>query len=255
MIHGTLFIGFQGWINTVFGSVWTYLILALFFVMLIVSMLAYLLRGKINKTCLSEPMFLNSGNGYKACEENLIPLIETLRGASKTILLAAAGLDCMPVTVPIRIAIVSSEKNQRCLLIDLDTRRNAVWKAFGLDAGNAAPAAFPTPSGIKNLAVLPAHYFEQNKWMNIRSITQNAQKQYDLILINAPFLDGHPDRKMITASSQYAFVFANDAIQVDRLQKLCRESRCKVLACYKIRKNGSPDSSPKPKAASQPPHP
>lgn len=255
MTNSPLLIGFQGWINTVLSSVWTYIVLAVFFALLLLLMVVHFVRSKRSKTRVSEPAVLTSGNGNKACEEKLIHSIETLVGNSKTVLMAAAGLECLPVTVPIRIAMVSSEKNRRCLLIDLDTRRNAVWKAFGLDSRPTPAFSFPAPSGIKNLAVLPAHYFEQNKQMNIKSITQHAQQQYDLILINAPFLDGHPDRKMIAASSQYAFVFAKEPSQADRLQKLCKDVRCKVLGCYKLQKNGSSGPAPKPEEASQPPHP
>jgi Mrp family chromosome partitioning ATPase len=79
--------------------------------------------------------------------------------------------------------------------------------------------------------------------MNIASIARNIQKQYDLILINAPYLDGHPDRKMIASSARYAFVFANEPAQADRLAKLCAASRCKILGCYKMQKNGIPSAS------------
>lgn len=238
MIQEVLFIGFQGWINTVFGSVWTYLFLGLFFVFLLVVTLLYSRSCKASKARPPQSAPLNSCNGSGDCESKLIHSLQALPGSSKTVLLAAAGLECLPVTVPIRIAMLSSENKQRCLLIDLDTRRDAVWKAFGLN-GQSNPAAFPAPTGIPNLSIVPAHYFERNKQMNIVSITRDARKQYDLILINAPYLDGHPDRKMITSSANYAFVFAKEMTQADRLQKLCDAGRCKVLGCYKTQKNGS----------------
>jgi hypothetical protein len=239
MTHAVWVIGFQGWMNTIFGSVWTYLLLGLFFVFLLVVMLIYSRSNKSPKHDPQDSALLNSFNGSGDCESELLGCLESLGGGSKTVLLAAAGLDCLPVTVPIRIAMLSSEKNLRCLLIDLDTKRDAVWKAFGLNS-HPGSAAFPASSGIQNLAIVPAHYFEQNKQMNIVSITRSARKQYDLILINAPYLDGHPDRKMITSSANYAFVFAKEPPQADRLTKLCTAGRCKVLGCYKTQKNGSP---------------
>lgn len=248
MIKNILLIGFQGGIDTVFSSVWTYLILAFFFTLLLIAMLVYVLRS----TGISRPKCLpTNGSGDRVYEDQLMQSIETLSHRSKTVLLAAAGLECMPVTIPIRIAMGSSEKNNRCLLIDLDTKRDAVWRAFGLDENNVASSSYPVPSKVKNLAILPAHYFAQSKCMNIRAITENARKQYDLILINAPFLDGHPDRKMITASSQYAFVFAKEPSQVDRLKKLCRTERCKIIGCFKIQKSSDvPNASHQ--AVSQP---
>ena len=227
----------------VFGSVWTYVILMSFFALLLVLMLVHFLRNRNLKKPAVNTDSVNECSESRTCEEKLLHTIETLSRAPKTVLLAAAGLEYMPVTVPIRIAMEVSAKKQRCLLIDLDTRRNAVWKAFGLEAHHSSTAASPIPSGIRNLSVLPALYFEQNKVMNIGSITRSAEKQYDLILINAPYLDGHPDRKMITSSAQYAFVFAKEPSQIDRLQQLCNSGHCKVLGCYKMQKNGSGISS------------
>jgi hypothetical protein len=238
MTQAVWVIGFQGWMNTIFGSVWTYLLLGLFFVAVLLIMLIYSRSNKSPQSDPQKPLSLNSSNVSLNCESKLISCLETLPGSSKTVLLAAAGLDCLPVTVPIRIAILSSEKNRRCLLIDLDTKRDAVWKAFGLNS-TPGSAPFPAPSGIQNLSIVPAHYFKQNKQMNIASITRSARQQYDLILINAPYLDGHPDRKMITSSANYAFVFAKEPPQADRLTKLCTDCRCKVLGCYKTQKNGS----------------
>ncbi len=245
---------FQGWINAVFNSVWTYLILAVFFLLLLILTLAACWRSKKNKANRRPAQPLGPGSDPGSCEDQLLRSIQTLTGRPQTILLAAAGLDCMPVTIPIRIAMNSSGQKKRCLLIDLDTRRNAVWKAFGLDVKDGPAPSFPAPSGIQNLAILPAHYFERTRSMNIRAITKNAKNQYDLILINAPFLDGHPDRKLITASSRYAFVFAKETAQVDRLKKLCRAERCKVLGCFRIQKNGSAAPNGR-QEASPPPRP
>jgi hypothetical protein len=242
MTQAVLVIGFQGWMNAIFGSTLTYLLLGVFFAGVLVLMSFYLRSSKSPKPDPKDADRLNSCQGSGDCESKLLSCLESLGGDSKTVLLAAAGLDCLPVTVPIRIAILSSEKNKRCLLIDLDTKRDAVWKSFG-PSSPSGMSAFAAPSGIRNLSIVPAHYFEQNKQMNIASIARNIQKQYDLILINAPYLDGHPDRKMIASSARYAFVFANEPAQADRLAKLCAASRCKILGCYKMQKNGIPSAS------------
>ena len=162
MTVGILFSGFHGWIETIFSSILTYIILALFFALLLAFMLYHFLKDKKGKKPILNNMVLSCSTP-KACEEKLLNSIESLHGHSRIVLLAAAGLDCMPVTVPIHIAIISSEKKRRCLLIDLDTKRDAVWKVFHLNIGNSQSISTPAPSGIENLSVLPAHYFEQNK--------------------------------------------------------------------------------------------
>ena len=238
MIQNLCFRGFQGWIQTIFGSVWTYVVLASLFTVLCIIMVFRLGSRKKPKKNSSDANPTSTCNG-SACEEKLLKSIETLSGNPKTILLAAAGLQCLPVTVAIRIAVAASENKQQCLLIDLDTRRDAVWKVFGLESQHPVSHSLPVPSGIENLSVLPAHFFQQNKVMNIQTITQNAQNKFDLILINAPYLDGHPDRNLISSSAEYAFVFASETSQVQRLGELCTSGGCKVLASYKVQNNGS----------------
>jgi len=243
MIDSLWFSGFQGWIQLIFGSVWTYLVLAFIFGVLCIIMVFRLRdRNKAKKT-LSDSDRIQNCDGSNLCEDKLLKSIESLYGKPNTILLAAAGLECLPVTVPIRIALAASENKKRCLLIDLDTRRDAVWKAFDLESQHTSSVFLPTPSGVENLSVLPAHFFQQNKVMNIRTIAENAQKNFDLILINAPYLDGHPDRNLISSCAEYAFVFAQETSQIQRLGKLCTTGHCKVLASYKVKTNGSPTSS------------
>jgi len=53
-------------------------------------------------------------------------------GKYKSILFAAAGLNCLPITIPVNAAIQLAEQKKRCLLIDLDLKRDAVAKAFDI---------------------------------------------------------------------------------------------------------------------------
>lgn len=254
MIDSLPLIGFQGWIQVLFSSPWTYVAIGSFFLFLLIFMSVWYLQSSTQARSSHSETTDSGDPGGTVSENQLYHLIEALGNRPKIVLLAAAGLECMPVTVPIRIAILSSEKKQRCLLIDLDTKRNAVWRAFGLERQENASGSLPAPSGIENLFILPAHYFEQNRCMDLRSITRNVGSPYSLILINAPCLDGHPDRKIITASSRYAFVFAKEAAQMERLRDLCQSQRCKILGCYKIRTNGLPGSA-NPEASLPPAHP
>lgn len=243
-----LIIGFQGWMNAVFGTIWTYLFLGGFF--------AVVLSGMLISTFYSAR--LSSKNKNKKQEPpppelsgNEIHLFEFLHAAipkPKTVLLAAAGLDCLPVTIPIRLALLSCRSQQRCLLIDLDTKRDAVWKAFARPSSNNS-SPLPISSGIENLFLIPAHYFEQTRQMNLAPLIHHAKKHYDLILINAPYLDGHPDRHFIVSWAEGAFVFAKEASQARRLITLCQSRHCKVLGCYKPLSPASVVSVPSKEAA------
>lgn len=240
----------QGWLKTVFGAVWTYLFLGFFFAALLIGMLFSSLRTSVfsrSKPCKKQPSA--SLDSSISSETHLLDALQTAGKPPLTVLLGAAGLDCLPLTVPIRLAMLFTRKH-RCLLIDLDTRRDAVWKAFG----NTSPTTFsslPTPSGFENLFIIPAHYFEQSRQMNLGPILRSAEKQFDYIFINTPYLDGHPDRNLIVSFAEYAFLFARNEPQFHRLTALCRRQKCKILGCYKPPAPASLENSPSKDAAAE----
>lgn len=240
----------QGWLKTIFAAVWTYIFIGSFFAVLLIGMLISLFRTSVfsrsnpRQKQPSAPSDLSAGS-----ETHLLDALQTAGKPPLTVLLGAAGLDCLPVTVPIRLAMFSSRKH-RCLLMDLDTRRDAVWKAFA----NTSPAHFsslPAPSGFENLFIIPAHYFDQSRQMNLAPILRNAEKQFDYIFINAPYLDGHPDRNLIVSFADCAFLFARDESQFHRLAALCHRQKCKILGCYKPPVPASLENSPSKDAAAE----
>ncbi|MEJ5258775.1 MAG: hypothetical protein WHS88_01125 [Anaerohalosphaeraceae bacterium] len=223
--------GFQGWFNTIFGTVWTYLLLVLFFASVLVAVLIRSLRPFRSRKNISQTSHQTFGT-FLHSETQLFEILKKEPSKPKTVLLAAAGLECLPVTIPIRLALLSSQAKRRCLLIDLDTKRNAVWKVFAKTSSNGS-AALPAESGIDNLFLIPAHYFDQTRQMNLAPLLRQVKKQYELILINAPYLDGHPDRNMIVSSAEQAFLFVKEDSQAQRLINLCQSRKCKILGCYK----------------------
>jgi len=242
--------GSQGWLKTIFAAVWTYIFVGSFFALLLIGMLIGFLRTGVfsrSKPRRKQPSPFSDLSADS--ETHLFQVLQTAGKPPLTVLLAAAGLDCLPVTVPIRLAMLSSRKH-RCLLIDLDTRRDAVWKAFG----KTSPVTFsslPAPSGFENLFIIPAHYFEQSRQMNLGPILRNAEKQFDYIFINTPYLDGHPDRNLIASFAGCAFLFARDEPQFRRLTALCRRQKCKILGCYKPPASASLENSPSKDAAAE----
>lgn len=242
--------GLQGWLNQIFGTVWTYWAIGLFFAaVLSLALLHSFCPGIFPSRKRSGRKSLLPAACFGGRETDLLDVLQAESASPKTVLLAAAGLDCLPVTIPIRLALQVSRTQRRCLLIDLDTKRDAVWKAFGKGPVNGT-TALPAESGLENLSLIPAHYFNQTRQMNLAPLLRRIQHQYDLILINAPYLDGHPDRNMIASWAQYAFIFAKENNQAQRLAALCQSRRCKILGCYKSPSPASSESSPSSDAAS-----
>ncbi len=154
----------------------------------------------------------------------------------KSILFAAAGIKCLPVTIPVNTAIELAGNKKRCLLIDLDLKRDAVAKAFGIADKPAVGDFRPRPCAteFKDLLVWPAHNFAQTKQMNIKPLVEAAIEKFDLVLINAPYLDGSPDRSQIAAAAQCAFIFTQNTTQAKRLAALIKTADCKLIGNIQI---------------------
>lgn len=158
--------------------------------------------------------------------------IKRIQKKHKSILFAAANPASLPVTIPVNVAIQLAEANKRCLLIDLDLRRDAIAKAFEVGAEHSENGlqmkAFKT--GLENLWVLPAHSFTKLKQMNIKPIVTKAREKFDLILINAPYLAQSIDRKQIASAAQAALIFTESAADATNLAKLIKSSNCALIA-------------------------
>jgi len=172
-----------------------------------------------------------SGIDYSIITKRIL----TLNGSLKTILFAATGLNCLPVTIPVNTAIELS-RNKRCLLVDLDLKRDAVARAFDIvsepNSKDLRPRSRPT--AIKNLSIWPAHNFILLKQMNINALIKAAVKKFDLILISAPYLDSSPDRNQIAAAGECAFIFTRNSTQSDRLTALMKASKCRIIANIQV---------------------
>ena len=161
-----------------------------------------------------------------------------------TILFGAAGLDSLPITIPVNVAMqLASEKN-RCLLIDLDTKRNAAAKAFEVsdqtDSNDWRPKSAKTP--IQGLTIWPAHNFKKLKNMNLTPLVEAAREKFQYILINAPYLLASPDRDLIANAGQFAVIFTKNAAQAAQLAQVIKSADCKLIANIQLT---NPDSDEK----------
>jgi Mrp family chromosome partitioning ATPase len=157
--------------------------------------------------------------------------IASLGGTNKSVLFAGAGLEHLPVTIPVQIAAKLAGAGKKILLIDLDMKRNAVAKVFDPNENMVknCTQARPLPSPMENLSFWPAEFFVRFGQMNLRIVIQSASSKFDILLINAPYLDGHPDRKLIASCARYGLIFCKTKQQFERLQTLMAMGECQLL--------------------------
>ncbi len=157
-------------------------------------------------------------------------ILEVLQKSNSLVLLAASGLTDLPVTIPVNLA-VSLAGTGSCLLIDLDSKRDALAKVFEVDSSKIEThlKISPVPTEFKNLSVWPARYFDLLKQMNLRSLLDAANKKYDHILLYAPYLTVLADRKQIASCSKQAIIFCKDDEKSTQLRRLLKTCDCKIL--------------------------
>jgi len=176
---------------------------------------------------------IHEGTAAVAADYRLIAdRILKLPGKSKSIIFTAPNLTSLPTTIPVNIAIQLTKNKNRCLLIDLDLKRNAVAKAFDIQSSPASntsrPKALQTP--FKLLYIWPAYNFTQIKQINIVPIVTAALKKFDYVLINAPYLTASPDQVHFITAAQYCLLFSHDTTQTKPILELIKQTKCKLIA-------------------------
>ena len=214
------------WISSLMYSGWFYAVIAamavFFFVTLILGLI-WLFGHKKEKHPKTIPHAAQDTTfDYSA----LLAAAGTPNGKPRRLLLAAASLDNLPVTIPVNLAIQLAA-TEKCLLIDLDTRRDALSHVF--EIASVPRPATPVVTGVANLHIWPAHLFTQFRQMDLKSLLAATQPRYDIILLNAPYLAAHPDRGRIIRCAESAVVFSKDKKSAAPLRKLLDKSPCKIL--------------------------
>ena len=129
-----------------------------------------------------------------------------------------------------------AQKAKKCLLIDLDLKRNAVAKAFNiedkLNTKQLRPMSYKTFS--ENLFVWPSHNFVRSGHMDIIQLVQAAIVKFDYVLISCPCLDKSPDRRPIAAAADHNIIFTKNDTHTERLTSIISSSNSNVLANIQI---------------------
>lgn len=153
----------------------------------------------------------------------------------KSVLLASCSREALPVTIPVKVAIQLA-MDSKCLLIDLDVRRDAIAKAFELEDTPNPKCLRPMPykTSFENLFIWPSHNFVRSGHMNIKQLVLAAEAKYDYVLISSPSLNMSPDRKLIAASARKSITFACTENDIGYLRDLIGSRGGNVLANIEI---------------------
>lgn len=226
----------QGSIPAFFNSIWLYILIGLFFfAIFITGLLLFIPKNKRFSRKRIPPTDSSEKSPVPEKDINELPkVIQNLRGPCRCILFAANSLHDLPITIPINSALQLAQKG-KCLIIDLDTKRDAVAAVFDLKEGCIDPSlkisSFQTQ--IENLFVWPARNFKLLKQMNLRSILQEADKKYNYVLIYAPYLPALADRNQIASCARHAVVFTGEKNNnPTNLLDLLNSCKCKVIETY-----------------------
>jgi hypothetical protein len=165
---------------------------------------------------------------YNLIVERLLKLPST----NKSIIFIAPGIESLPTTVPVNVAIQLAKNKRRCFLIDLDLKRNAIAKAFDIHPEPGADISQPTAqqTPFKQLYIWPAHNFTQIQKINIAPLVTAAIRKFDYVLVNAPYLITNQTWKQIIDTSQYCVLFSHDTEQAQPILELIEQTECKIIA-------------------------
>ena len=208
-------------------------------VIVIAALVSALRKSKKRKTNKIINIYLTSSKEPpdERPQENYEQISERIRRAGKkykSILFASVGAGTLPVTIPVNAAVGLAKDNNRCLLIDLDLKRDAIAASFGLYGGGNSLRPGAVRTEFENLWVWPGHNFAQLKQMNINALVQKALDKFDFILINAPSLVSSPDRRQIISAAQAVFICTKDTSEVKKLTELIKPSNCMVIGHIQI---------------------
>jgi hypothetical protein len=199
--------------------------------------ISFMLRRRKYKKVINVNLTDGGQGGDKPAEGSYEPIVKRIRQVKRkyrSILFTSTDAEMLPVTIPVNVAIGLAKDKKRCLLIDLDLKRDAVAKVFGLNAEQSDLRAKAVQTEIENLWVWPGHYFSQSKQMNITEIAEKAEDRFDFILINAPALVHGPDYRQIILAAQAAFICAKNTSEPDKLTKLIKSLDCTIIGRIQV---------------------
>jgi hypothetical protein len=167
---------------------------------------------------------------------------ENCKGNFKTILMGANSPKILPVTVPTNTAIKLAKEGRKCLLIDLDYRRDSIAKVFELYK-NIMDEHIPSgqtvtgiPTCVQNLWLYPACWLTENSndttqldSLKINQIITHLKIKYDHLIVYSPDLNKHQGCELIGECIDGAMLFGNDSTALIKTFDLLERFECEIL--------------------------
>ncbi|MCF7955507.1 MAG: hypothetical protein K9M75_06875 [Phycisphaerae bacterium] len=194
-------------------------------------------RGKIQTNAGASDKALPASAAISDADYELITeRLMQIEGKYTTVLFAASSIKCLPITIPVNVGVSLAQSGKRCLLIDMDFKRNAIAKAFEVD--EQAAEHLDSPRGHKtsfdNLRLWPAHNFAHKNAPILADVIEGAKNEFDFVIISAPNLAESPDQTQIASASDCAFIFAQNADDATKLSSLMKPANCSIIGNVKI---------------------
>jgi hypothetical protein len=177
------------------------------------------------------------------------PIAELVRSKSteetKALLMGAGCAEELPVTVPVNIAIRLAQQHQRCLLVDLDSERDAVAQVFddgGRDHGIQGEVC-EIPTCISNLWICPASSLfkgeQDHGLLKLNDLLTDLKGRYDQLIVYAPNIGSVAEWEDVTEGIDLAMLFGNKESEVrgsalGRSYRLLSDSGCEVLRPFEV---------------------
>ena len=141
----------------------------------------------------------------------------------------------MDVTVPVNVAVHLARKGQKCLLIDLDTERDAISKVFEVDSSRGESGAVST--NVSGLWLWPGRYFTTDSGKTditgLKDVIYASAGQYDRLIIYAPNIRQLTDTSELAGCVDSAMLFgADEHIQSSSIidfRELLTRHNCGIL--------------------------
>lgn len=192
-------------------------------------------KNKNKKT--SKP--ISKSDVQELAEDNYQLITEKIKKAAKNnkcFLFASCNSAAMPITIPVNVAIQMASEGKRCLLIDMDLRRDALAHVF--EISNNPTSCHPQPKALKtsfeNLFIWPARNFSETGQMNLHGILESAHQEMDFVFISAPTLTSCIDRKLIANTAKCCILFSSNTDELDKLKTLFKDSPCNIIGNMRL---------------------
>ncbi|MCK4998314.1 MAG: hypothetical protein KAS23_02225 [Anaerohalosphaera sp.] len=156
--------------------------------------------------------------------ESISTLTQIIQGPSfdkeQTILIASDNIASLPVTVPVNIAVELSNAGLKCLLVDLDLKREAVSNVFDVTGQSCGSERFITDSGVNGISIICAGMISKLTSDKVISLIGSCTEKYDRILVYAPDIMLNSKVDLISTSCKSAMLFGPQNNYNDNMTQL-----------------------------------